>query len=142
MIAKGTEKYREASKVAKVLVHRGWFLPSEYANFREIQDAYYKTLEEVASLNIFASNIAKTIIGHRSDILVAKISEKQAWIIACAIIENNIDIANFLSIRAQLLPKKSLKQLREEYHEEDEVCWEAKEYVKRKFGKKCDLIIC
>lgn len=51
-------------------------------------------LQKIQKLQVFASKVAETISSSMNpyDKKVAKISDKQAWILACAGIENNITL--------------------------------------------------
>ena len=66
MIVKGTEQYKAASKLAN----------------------------EIKKIEGFASKVATTIDSSMNPYnrLVAIISDKQAWILACCAIENNINL--------------------------------------------------
>ena len=55
---------------------------------------FYRFLSRIINLNVFASNVAKTIDEKCTypSFKIANMSSKQAWILACAAIENNINL--------------------------------------------------
>ena len=94
-ITKGTEAYAKAQKMANEI--QGWAEKTRrndntYFNIGiEVMAAF---LRKVMALDCFAAQIAKTvdasidIYGYK----VANVSSKQAWILACAAVENNIEL--------------------------------------------------
>jgi hypothetical protein len=94
MITKGTNEYKKAQELANNLLNDASKSRKGDSSYFDI--AYEKVgrmLFKVKELNEFASNIAttveKTMTPYGS--VVARMSSKQAWIIACAAIENNIE---------------------------------------------------
>jgi hypothetical protein len=94
MIQKGTEQYRQASKIAneitKVANYERWNNKTLYDMF---YNDFYNLMGEIIKLNVFASKIAKTIDDNAEaySSKIAKVSSKQAWILACAVVENKIE---------------------------------------------------
>lgn len=93
MITKGTKEYKEAQELANKL--------SEYANTERYNNNSFfniafndlaSFISKIKSLNVFASNIATTVDNGMNPygFKVANLSSKQAWILACAGIENGI----------------------------------------------------
>jgi hypothetical protein len=95
MIAKGTKEYQEAGKTAKELQTIANY---ERRNNNSLYNLYYNDfyylMTKLQKLNIFASKIAKTIdeACQVNSFKIANLSSKQAWILACAMIENNITL--------------------------------------------------
>jgi hypothetical protein len=97
MLTKGTKEYNEASELAKKI--------ERYSSFHiQFNSSMYKIafndlgyfISQIQKLNVFASQIATTIdnqmmSAHNGE-TVARISSKQAWILACAAIESNITL--------------------------------------------------
>lgn len=94
MIAKNTTEYKKAQTIANNLVAD--------ANInRRNNNSYFDIASEtvgrfvfaISKLDAFAAKIAETVdksmnpYGYQ----VARISDKQAWILACAAVENNIE---------------------------------------------------
>lgn len=95
MITKGSEDYKKASELANKI--------QEYAKCERWSNASYfdiafeklgEILNKVSKLDCFAANVAKTIDENMNPYgkIVAYCSSKQAWILACALIENKISI--------------------------------------------------
>lgn len=83
LVARSIEEiaYTERSKISSYI-----FTSKEYELGRIIK--------EVKQLGIFASKVAETIeksMKNNYRYYLASVSKKQAWIIACAVVENNID---------------------------------------------------
>lgn len=93
MIAKDSLDYKKAQKVANVI--------SDLANTSKISSGYFdlnferlsNILSQIKKLNCFAAKVAETISGQLTpyNYYVAKISSKQSWILACAIVENGLE---------------------------------------------------
>ena len=97
MLTKGSKEYKMAQQIANKLQHyasvervkqSGWFT-----------DAFYNVedfLNDIKKLNVFASEIAKTVANSMdmwgNSFKVARVSDKQAWILACTAVENNIEL--------------------------------------------------
>jgi hypothetical protein len=94
MITKGTPQYTAAQKVANELqayaATNRW---NQNSRFDAAYEAVGRLVYEVSKLGGFASQICITIEKTMSPMgkQVAFISSKQAWIIACAAVENNIE---------------------------------------------------
>lgn len=97
MLTKGSKEYKVAQGIANKL--------EDYASVERIKqsgwfmDAFYNVedfLNDIKKLNVFASEIAKTVANSMdrwgNTFKVARISSKQAWILACAAVENNIEL--------------------------------------------------
>lgn len=93
MLVKGSADYKKAQKLAEVIEGAAQRTKRD----REYYDVEFasveKFLNEIKRLNVFASNIAETALNTMSfqNFQVAKISNKQSWILACAAVENNIE---------------------------------------------------
>lgn len=93
MITKGTKEYREAQTLANELVvmaaKQRW---NENTLFNLYFDPLSRFLDKMEKVEGFASNVSKTINSKMNPFgsHVAYISSKQAWILACAAIENKI----------------------------------------------------
>ena len=96
MITKGTENYKKAQKLANNLVRiaeTNRIYQNSMWNIYNNEMGMF--IEKIMKLTCFAAEIAATVEKsmrnpYRSG-AVAKISDKQAWILACAAIENNIE---------------------------------------------------
>lgn len=94
-IIKGTEAYAAAQKMANEIT--GWAEKTrayDHSYFNLGIDVLHQFFSKIQALDCFAAQIAKTvdasidIYGYK----VARCSSKQAWILACAAIENNIEL--------------------------------------------------
>ena len=92
MITKGTAEYAQAQKLANKLV--------DFANTENTNSAYTlffnkigAFLAKIEKTEGFASQVAKTCSAWQMKNWTksANISSKQAWILACCAIENNIE---------------------------------------------------
>lgn len=93
MITKGTEDYKRAQNLANEIK---LYANTDVNNRSFFEIAFNKLstlLDSVIKLNVFASNVAKTIDKKMNPYnrQVAFVSDKQVWVIACAAIENNIE---------------------------------------------------
>lgn len=94
MITKGTEQYAKAQNLANGLVKiaskERW---NDNTMFNLYFDPMARFLDSIEKLNVFASEIAKTVNKGMNPYgkQVAYVSSKQAWVLACAAIENNIN---------------------------------------------------
>ena len=93
MLQKGTPEYSEAQKLANEIVRiasKGRY--NDNTLFNLYFDPFSRFLNQIEKTDTFGAQVAKTInekmnpYGYQ----VANISSKQAWIIACTAIENNI----------------------------------------------------
>ena len=92
-VLKGTENYREAQKLANNLVriasYERW---NNNTLFELFYDRLGNFLDKIKELDCFAAQVASTIESKMNPygFKIAYISPKQAWILACASIENNV----------------------------------------------------
>lgn len=92
-VTKGTENYKEAQILANELVkiasYERW---NNNSLFELFYDRMGDFLDKIKELNCFAAQVATTIESKMNPygFKIANISSKQAWILACASIENNI----------------------------------------------------
>ena len=91
MIQKGSAEYTRAqaisNRLASIASTSRWNNNSYY---KLVVDDFGKILDAVAGLEGFAGEVAKTVAKTIGGPSVARCSSKQAWIIACAIVENNM----------------------------------------------------
>lgn len=95
MITKGTPQYTEAQKMANQLTRMAGY-DRLYQN--SLYEISFNTmgifLEKIKKLNVFASQIAETV--YKTMMIygryICKMSDKQAWYLACAAVENNIEL--------------------------------------------------
>ena len=95
MLQKGTEQYKEAQELSNRLQQIANYERWNNNNSYELHfNPFYRFLNEIIKLNVFASNVAKTIDEKCTypSFKIANMSSKQAWILACAAIENNINL--------------------------------------------------
>lgn len=94
-VVKGTEAYAAAQKMANEI--QGWAEKTRrYDNtyFNLGIEVLSRFLSKIQELDCFAAQIAKTVdasinvYGYQ----VARCSSKQAWILACAAVENGIEL--------------------------------------------------
>ncbi len=87
MLQKGTENYKKAQRFADILESCGLS-----RNFYDNNDWFFdQVIRDVKSLNCFAAEIAKTISAGMEKYKYPRVSSKQAWILACACVENGLD---------------------------------------------------
>ena len=93
MLVKGSADYKKAQKLAEEIEGAAQCTKRNREYFDVEFAAVEKFLNEIKSLNVFASNIAETVLNTMSfqNFQVAKISNKQNWTLACAAVENNIE---------------------------------------------------
>ena len=94
MVTKGSSDYKKAQELANEIQSVSSVKRTE-GQWHELSfNKMGNFLQSIINLNVFASNIATTVdksmnpYGYQ----VANISSKQAWILACAAVENNITI--------------------------------------------------
>lgn len=91
MIQKGTAEYARAqaisNRLASIASTSRWNNNSYY---KLVVDDFGMIIDAVAALEGFAGEVAKTVAKTVGGASVAKCTSKQAWIIACAIVENNM----------------------------------------------------
>ena len=92
-VLKGTENYKKAQSLANELVkiasYERW---NNNTLFNLFYDRMGDFLDKIKELNCFAAQVANTIENKMDPygFKIANVSSKQAWILACASIENNI----------------------------------------------------
>lgn len=93
MITKGTEEYRKAQKMAWSLERAAKQSQINSAGYTMYLDELCKFLRKIMALDCFAAQVAKTVDSKMDgrSYYVASISSKQAWILACAAVENNVE---------------------------------------------------
>lgn len=95
MITKGTPQYKEAQKMANELTRMAGYDRLYQNSLYEISfNAMGSFLVKIKELNVFASQIAETVyktmmVYSRS---ICRMTDKQAWCLACAAVENNIEL--------------------------------------------------
>jgi len=95
MIAKGTTEYKEAGRIANKI--QQYAEAQRWAN-NSVFDMYFNylgnILNAVQKAGGFAAEVAKSVDKTMDcyGFKVAFCSSKQAWILACAIVENEINI--------------------------------------------------
>ena len=93
-IKKGNKGYKMAQKLANKLTevasYQRWNQNSLYNMYF---DDFYQFIFAIKETETFAAKIAETVDENcqLNGYNIAKISSKQAWILACAAIENNIN---------------------------------------------------
>ena len=95
MLQKGTEQYKEAQELSNRLQQIASYERWNNNNSYKLHfNPFYRFLNEIIKLNVFASNVAKTIDEKCTypSFKIANMSSKQAWILACSAIENNINL--------------------------------------------------
>jgi len=95
MITKGTKEYETAAKTANELTRMANANKKENGScFDTYFERVARALQVVKELNVFASKVAETIDKGMNpyNYNVARMSSKQAWIIACAMVENQIEL--------------------------------------------------
>jgi len=92
MLQKGTEQYKEAQELSNRLQQIASY--ERWNNNNSYEMHFNPFLSQIINLNVFASNVAKTIDEKCTypSFKIANMSSKQAWILACAAIENNINL--------------------------------------------------
>ena len=93
MLTKGSNEYKKAQEIANELARAAKY---NRATSNSLYDIYFEKVghfvEAVKKAGGFAANIADTVDKSMtlSPYRLANISEKQAWIMACSAVENNI----------------------------------------------------
>lgn len=94
MITKGTEDYKKAQNLANEIQRTAAY---ERWNNNSSFNLYFEPLgwflEKVEKLDVFASQVAHTVGESMNPygFCIARMSSKQAWILACAAVENGIE---------------------------------------------------
>ena len=92
-IEKGTSDYQQATSLANELQRVAAYDKWNNSILKDIAyEPFFNFIEEVEKVNGFASQVAATIKSKMSAFnnQIAYVSPKQAWVLACAAIENNI----------------------------------------------------
>ncbi|GIM60068.1 hypothetical protein CAPN008_01180 [Capnocytophaga canis] len=144
MLVKGSKEYQVASKLAKKII--------AYSQYQR-RDSYYKIafeklgrfVYELRKTSGFASQVAETIdkqIDEYRDRQLAFISDKQAWILACAAIENGIEWAGITDElyekenEAETEVEEQEAQVEEQQNEKEDVTYNVGDVVEHsKFGE-------
>ena len=94
MITRGTESYKKAQELASRIQEKANTTKNCHSAYEMNFNILDKFLTDIKKLDIFASKIAETIDKGMNphSYQVAKISDKQSWILACAAVENNINL--------------------------------------------------
>lgn len=93
MLTKGSVEYKKAQEIANEIQSVASVKRTEGQWFEHSFNKMGVFVDSIIKLNVFASNIATTVdkamnpYGYQ----VANISSKQAWILACAAVENNVN---------------------------------------------------
>lgn len=93
-ITKGTEAYAQAQKIAnKIQNYADMERWNNHSFFSIALEDLARFLCNIMSLDCFAAQIAKTVDStiNPYGFKVARCSSKQAWILACAAVENDIN---------------------------------------------------
>lgn len=99
MITKGTQDYKKAQKSANAIAY--WASCSRSNGqliWNDSEIELSQTLDEIIEkVSGFAAEVAKTVKATTRQwtdkaYTVARCSDKQAWILACACVENNINV--------------------------------------------------
>ena len=90
---KGTNEYKKAQALANQFIDDSKVGRINSMKFEMEYDQVGRFLMKIEELNTFASQVAKTVLKTQGPYRrqVAFLSSKQAWIIACAAIENGIE---------------------------------------------------
>lgn len=94
MITKGTEAYASAQKIAnKIQDYASKERWNNHSFFGIALEDLARFLSKIMELDCFAAQIAKTVDStiDNHGYQVARCSSKQAWILACAAVENGIE---------------------------------------------------
>lgn len=94
MIQRGSKEYKRAQEIARNLENDArldkW---NNASRWERKGDALGEFLRSMMDIEAFAAKVAETIYGtlYGSDARLAMMSSKQAWILACAAVENDIN---------------------------------------------------
>lgn len=91
--------YQTKQLVANTIVRYASKSRCDHNAYEYYTDLMSSLLDKVMKLDNFAAKVAETVDksmcrGYN----VANVSSKQAWVIACAVVENDIDTAHFLEL--------------------------------------------
>ena len=93
-LVKGTADYKKAQELANEIVRvAGYQRKNNSTLFDLYFDPFFSFIMKIKNLGVFASKIAETIDSQANPFgyQIARVSDKQAWILACAAVENNIE---------------------------------------------------
>ena len=92
MIAKGTQEYKMAAELAK-RIEMNSHCPRTESNFDPLFERFARFVYNLTKIGGFAGEVAKTVDSSLNphSYTWCRISSKQAWILACAAIENKIE---------------------------------------------------
>lgn len=92
MITKGTQEYKMAQEMANAIAHASKTTKINSFMYEYNFDKLGRFINKIKDLKVFAAQIADTVEKGMNpyNYTVAKISDKQAWILACAAVENGI----------------------------------------------------
>lgn len=94
-LVKGTADYKKAQNLANEITRvAGYQRWNNNTLFNLYFDPFFRFIMEIKNLGVFASKIAETIDSQANPYgyQIARVSDKQAWILACAAVENNINL--------------------------------------------------
>lgn len=97
MIAKGTSEYKKAGEISnELLVMASRDRWNNNSSFEYCFNTLAFVLADVIKVGGFAADVATTVEKSMNPYnrSVANLSSKQAWVIACSIVENGIKIGN------------------------------------------------
>ena len=94
MLAKGTQEYKRAGEVARILSSYATTTRNYAQGFELFFNKLGIILDKVMEAGGFAAEIAKTVEKSMNPYgaNVARLSDKQAWVLACSVVENNIEL--------------------------------------------------
>ncbi len=88
--------YQNKQIIAKKIMNFARVKRSDkFGHFSEVYEGLQRFIIHVSQLRCFASKVATTVSGtmNPQGQQVAYVSSKQAWILACAAVENGIDLS-------------------------------------------------
>lgn len=94
-LVKGTADYKKAQNLANEITRiAGYQRWNNNTLFDLYFNPFYRFIMKIKNLGVFASKIAETIDSQANPFgyQIARVSDKQAWILACAAVENNINL--------------------------------------------------
>jgi len=89
-----TSDYKAKQEMARALEGAASVTRNDHQGHECAQDDIARFCEKVKKLPVFAAKIAETVlesVENPYSFNAAKISSKQAWILACAAVDNNIE---------------------------------------------------
>lgn len=93
MLTKGTKEYKRAQEIANAIVAAANSSKVSRLSFELSFNKLDSFLSKISHLNVFASKIAETVSKSMNpyNYYVARLSDKQSWVLACAAVENKIN---------------------------------------------------